>query len=158
MIRFRAFLALAMLCLACTVESYEPERPAPVPAEAGWVGGADGGVFVLLARGGPDRVTGTVYYETTGEVWYSGAFDLDPPGSGPVPVDDPSKWNAWDGESLHLHAHHVEHLLECGLDLARVRSQRKRLSGRRRLRPWLRPRPPPDGPISRKTPTPRLRR
>ena len=101
--RFLAFLPVVLLLAACTVEPAEPERPAAVPAEAAWVGGADGGVFVELETGGSgDRFTGTIYYETTGEVWYRGAFRLDPAGSGAVPLDDPTQWNAWDGESLYL--------------------------------------------------------
>ncbi|KAA5607281.1 hypothetical protein F1188_00480 [Roseospira marina] len=83
-------------------DSRVDDRPAHVPTDALWVGGADGGVYMLLQRVDSDPVgwmRGCIFFETTPSLEYQGAFEAS--GGGAVSlVDDPP--TAWDGDTIHL--------------------------------------------------------
>jgi hypothetical protein len=60
-------------------------RPPNVPQAAVWVGGPDGGVFVLfepppIPGAKATTIRGKVFH-STGEVWFSGTFVPEPPGA-----------------------------------------------------------------------------
>ena len=79
-----------------------PKRPAGVPAEAFWVGGPDGGVFVVIKRATrpPGTFAGKIYHDD-GTLWYAGPLVPAPRG---VSID-PSQhhqFDAWDGDNLLL--------------------------------------------------------
>lgn len=97
--------ALAVGCTAGETTPLEaPPRPESVPEGAIWVGGLDGGVFIdveKLAQDPPAIYRGTVYDEYSGEVWFSGLLELDPPG-GAVDLSMPGLFTGWDGEALYL--------------------------------------------------------
>jgi hypothetical protein len=100
-----AVLLAACVLVGCSTEVGEPARPAGVPADALWVGGVDGGVFVKVARatsGETGRFSGAIYYEHSGDPWYRGDFTLEPPGSGRVEVGRADTYSGWDGTSLLL--------------------------------------------------------
>lgn len=91
------------LSVACGSRAGEPPRPASVPAEAFWVGGADGGVFVTLSRAAndpPHTVRARIFYPH-GEMWFAGRL-AGRPGDPPVDLAQRSQFTGWDGESLHL--------------------------------------------------------
>lgn len=82
-----------------------PRRPAGVPAAAFWVGGPDGGVFVLLEPTNDRRGTFAArIFHPDGAVWYAGplvpaardgaAADIDP--------GQHDQFAGWDGERLLL--------------------------------------------------------
>ena len=98
-----AVLVLLTLGVACDRGVESPPRPANVPAEAYWLGGPDGGVFVKLARTSDSKaVAAEVYSEGTGESLYRGLLRMEPPGQPLERLDDPKIFTAWDGEKLHL--------------------------------------------------------
>lgn len=97
-----SFLVILMFVTGCAVESDAPPRPANLPKEAFWLGGADGGAFVRLARAeAADGYVGAVYRED-GSIWYEGRFVLDPPNAAPVDPDDHADFTGWDGTQLLL--------------------------------------------------------
>ena len=98
---------LFLLCSCITVKEGEPtgpRRPKGVPSTAFWCGGADGGVFVELAAGrGTGTYSGVIYFDHSGEVWYRGAFQMDPEHKGTPPDAARKDWcGGWDGTRLHL--------------------------------------------------------
>jgi hypothetical protein len=93
-----------VLAQACSQEVERNARPAGVPADACWVGGPDGGVYVKLTRvsgAPPDVVTGEVY-EETGVRLYGGPLQMEPSGRPLQQLDNPKLFTGWDGERLHL--------------------------------------------------------
>lgn len=96
-------LAAASACVTTTIEP--PPRPSGVPAEAIWVGGADGGVFVVVtASGAGPEGTYVVkaYADATGETVFDGHMRLDPPGGDAPYMKDPKTFTGWDGDHMHL--------------------------------------------------------
>ncbi len=80
-----------------------PERPAGVPAAAMWIGGSEGGAFVLVRREGSDsgRYRAQIYHEN-GEEWYAGVLELDPPEGPRLDLTSATAFAGWDGEQLLL--------------------------------------------------------
>lgn len=95
------------LAIGCEREASipaEPSKPHNVPTTSLWVGGLDGGVFVLVRKSeklGKDMYFGEVYY-ISGDVAYKGPLKIFPAGA----VDfDPTKkesYEGWDGDTLYL--------------------------------------------------------
>ena len=77
-----------------------PHRPAGVPAQAFWVGGPDGGVFVLLERANDRKGTfaGKIFHPD-GELWYAGPLVPAPRDAGIDPTQH-DQFAGWDGERL----------------------------------------------------------
>ena len=77
-----------------------PRRPAGVPAQAFWVGGLDGGVFVLLERSNDRKGTfaGKIYHQD-GELLYAGPLVPKPAGTFVDPAQH-EQFAGWDGERL----------------------------------------------------------
>lgn len=107
-------LAVALLIAPCVFlgckakrsasEAVIPARPTNVPTGAAWVGGADGGAFVVISHQATDPrhvYRGQVFHDT-GSLWYSGRLSLEPPGSEPVTSVSPGLFTGWDGEALYL--------------------------------------------------------
>ena len=100
-----------LLLFACQLAtSFEPQqRPQQVPTGAFWVGGADGGVYVDISCDA-GNYSGTVYTDSTGDIWYSGSFTYS--GTAEFDVKAAASYTGWDGEMLylangeHLHAEH----------------------------------------------------
>lgn len=108
-ITFRS-LWLTLMCLAflgCERQASEPSppvRPANVPVDAVWVGGMEGGVFVLIRKPeelSDDNYTGEVYY-SSGDLSYKGEMKLLPPGSAAFDVTTKESFEGWDGDRLYL--------------------------------------------------------
>lgn len=78
-----------------------PPKPKSVPESAFWVGGHEGGVFILISKE-KDRKTyyGTVYFDANGEIWYRGKFQYT--GNVLFDVGDKSSYTGWDGDILFL--------------------------------------------------------
>lgn len=90
-----------LFLIACQpITSAGPElRPEPVPVSALWVGGADGGVYVDISRD-DKNYSGTVYTDSTGDIWYSGSFTYS--GTAEFDVKSAESYTGWDGEMLYL--------------------------------------------------------
>lgn len=78
-----------------------PSRPENVPTNAQWVGGADGGVFVSIAKNQNKSFQLQVFHDD-GEVWYEGAAQLKPENAVlHLPATD-DELEGWDGTTLYL--------------------------------------------------------
>ena len=82
--------------------STEPVRPAQVSADSAWVGGLDGGVFVLVS---PTDIQAGIYnaeiYYVSGDLAYKGSMKLSPADAMFDPVRK-SDYEGWDGDTLYL--------------------------------------------------------
>ncbi len=106
--RRQLLLVCSLAILGCTTPSpvSAPKRPAGVPADALWSGGADGGVFLRIAKkaGSPRLVYDVVVYnDFTGEVWFKGPMTLSAPGELEArSLREPKTFGGWDGTLLYL--------------------------------------------------------
>ena len=67
-------VVIAVLAAGCITETGTiPARPPGLPADAAWVGGPDGGVFVQLAQVSSREYDAAVYYQD-GELRHKGRF------------------------------------------------------------------------------------
>jgi hypothetical protein len=100
--RWMAVVVVGVVMFGCA-GSNTPARPAGLPSEAFWIGGADGGVFVRLA---PSDATAADYsgaiYHPDGSVWYEGRFRLEPIGTAPLDANDYQRLTGWDGTQILL--------------------------------------------------------
>jgi hypothetical protein len=86
-------------------QSDQPPRPVGVPENAFWVGGADGGVFIILEKQSGDAsgvYQGTIYHDSSGRIWYRGRLIVEPKGNAIVDITNPKLFDGWDGRYLHL--------------------------------------------------------
>ena len=99
----RSILPLLMVAALACRASADPPRPRAVPKTALWLGGPDGGAFVLVKRAAkaPATFDAQIFHEN-GEVWYRGPMDLDPPGGNAPDVADRAVFSGWDGDRLIL--------------------------------------------------------
>ena len=105
---YHSLLVVVILLTLVGCDSQYPattlERPETVPVNAIWVGGMEGGVYVLLAKPA-DRekhiYTGTIFYEN-GEPWYRGEMALSPADASFTDIDREESYVGWDGETLYL--------------------------------------------------------
>lgn len=110
--RIRMACGALLLCLGCVAGGTGqapggPPRPAGVPGEAFWSGGADGGVFILLERRAQDPphvYRARIYYDHSGDLWYDGRLALEPADGPAIETGRPDLFGGWDGESLYLKA------------------------------------------------------
>lgn len=96
-------LVLVVLSRQVEVTTERPPRPANVLPGALWVGGADGGVYVLVQK--PLKTRGryrTQVFSSSGETVYQGLLQLSSPQLGPVAVNEVESYSAWDGDTLYL--------------------------------------------------------
>lgn len=81
-----------------------PTRPSNVPAEAFFVGGNNGGVFLNCV----ENLSNTkiyecvVYYDTTGEIWTKGTFVIKPDENSGFNPSDKNLYNSYDGSRISL--------------------------------------------------------
>lgn len=99
---FIVFVILSGLCLSV---SCQPARPASVPNDAMWIGGIDGGAWVLLRK--QTNQADYVYYaeiygDQAGDPWYIGRLEVIPHSNPDIPLDDPEAYGVWDGDNLLL--------------------------------------------------------
>jgi hypothetical protein len=90
------------------------DRPLSVPATAMWLGGADGGVYILILKqvgAESDVYYGEVYYQN-GELWYKGKLFLTPKVSPVLDYKNPDIYSGWDGDTLYLNDGRVLKALE----------------------------------------------
>lgn len=80
------------------------ERPASVPTNALWVGGLDGGVYVLVTKKAEDKppiYDATIYY-SMGEIDYQGKLAINTPDNTTFDYKQVDSYKAWDGDTLYL--------------------------------------------------------
>lgn len=101
---FMWFLFLIFSISACDIQEgtvASPDKPEQVPEQAFWIGGHEGGAFILISnKKENNEYFGAVYFDTTGEVWYEGQFNYT--GDAPFDVANKSSYTAWNGDFLFL--------------------------------------------------------
>ena len=73
-------------------ELITPVRPDPVPDKAMWIGGVDGGAWVLLSKLKDDPAgiyRAEVYGDQAGDKWYIGRLKIEPETGMPIQLDNP---------------------------------------------------------------------
>lgn len=101
------FIISILLFSACDVQKSEPElpnKPTQVPNKAFWVGGLDGGVFVLVERNeslDASEYLGEIYY-ISGDLAYKGKLNILPKDSAVIGYENPEIYQGWDGDTLYL--------------------------------------------------------
>ncbi len=99
-------LIMSFLC-ACDAQQTDldvPNKPSAVPDKAFWVGGLDGGVFVLIAKNKnlePDEYFAKIYY-ASGDIAYEGGMRLSARGSTAIDHINPAIFQGWDGDTLYI--------------------------------------------------------
>ena len=69
-------VTVPLVCISCKRETVH-RRPSGVPESAIWAGEVDGGAFIECALPTSSKTNAcTVYNDSTGDVWMSGAFAL----------------------------------------------------------------------------------
>ena len=63
----------AAACTPNPKRSYAPERPSSIPAQARWVGGPDGGSWIVIDAYSSNQVKARIYFDD-GELWSSGVY------------------------------------------------------------------------------------
>ena len=92
---------------ACDVQQSEPDvpnKPIVVPDKAFWVGGLDGGVFVLIEKNknlAPNEYLGEIYY-ASGDIAFKGKMSISPRDSGVIDYLNPKTYQGWDGDTLYI--------------------------------------------------------
>jgi hypothetical protein len=107
--RFACLLSLvaALFMSGCHQESEPlaaPERPGSVSPAALWVGGNEGGFFILVEQNRADQAQPAYRAEirhANGELAYKGPVQLHPPGSYFNP-SLPDVYDFWDGDRIYL--------------------------------------------------------
>jgi len=77
---------------ACSPQNPTPARPDSVPKEAMWIGGIDGGAWILLnkKKSDPEYVyRAEIYGDQAGDRWYIGRLEVEPHTRPNVPLDSP---------------------------------------------------------------------
>jgi len=84
--------------------SYDFPRPAKVPAEAIFVGGSDGGIFLKSVRHEKYSTVYLcqVYNFLTGNIEVEGAFTVVEPGNSEVDLGNSDLFDSWDGDCIYL--------------------------------------------------------
>ena len=112
---------LGVLALTAACHQGPPARPAAVPADAIWLGGAKGGAWIRCEELTKEPQTGyscTTYHETSGDVWTQGEYRLatwlwDNAAHAPrfEPRVDSSaskpRYESFDGHIVYLHGYAV---------------------------------------------------
>ncbi len=88
------------LC-ACDIEEEIEYKTGP--EGSWWVGGADGGVYILISddENTDDKIYyGKIFYDSDKTIWYEGPLELE--GNLEFSVENREQYLGWDGENLHL--------------------------------------------------------
>ncbi|NOY84567.1 MAG: hypothetical protein GXO96_07075 [Nitrospirae bacterium] len=108
MFRFKTiafFLSFLLFLVACTSNNATPPRPKSVPNDAMWIGGVDGGAWILLKKNQSDPeyiYRAEVYGDQAGNQWYIGRLEVIPNSQPSVPLGRAGAYGVWDGDRLLL--------------------------------------------------------
>ena len=99
------FFVLSSGCETQEPEIIEPSKPSTIPSNAIWVGGVDGGVFVLVKKSeysNEGEYIGEIYY-VSGDLSYKGAMKIIPDDASlHIDLDSKESYQGWDGDTLYL--------------------------------------------------------
>ncbi|MCF6236042.1 MAG: hypothetical protein L3J70_06665 [Gammaproteobacteria bacterium] len=81
-----------------------PPKPANIPQNALWVGGPDGGMYVLVQKSNEDNsaIYNAEIYHSSGSVSYKGKLVINSPDNPQFNYNDVNSYSLWDGDTLFL--------------------------------------------------------
>jgi len=104
LVLFVVFVVFVSGCDRQSIVPIEPERPSNIPLESIWVGGMDGGVFVIVKES-KKRIRNSLYYAeiyyVSGDLAYQGAMQISPLGA-VFNMEKKESYEGWDGDTLYL--------------------------------------------------------
>lgn len=86
------------------IESEMPPRPESIPQSALWVGGPDGGVYVVLDNKSNENpaIYNAKIFHSEGSTSYIGKLIINTPTNPSFDFNDTSFYTGWDGDTLYL--------------------------------------------------------
>jgi len=80
------------------------ERPQSVPKNAIWVGGDDGGVYLIIEKNKKDKLNiyRAIIYHSIGEVDYKGKLSINSKKNPFFDINNKELYSGWDGDTLYL--------------------------------------------------------
>ena len=97
-----AYISMVWLFFSCT-GSQVPKRPDNIPAEAAWVGGDDGGVWMRITERKEPRSYRVKIFDQEGALWKEGLYTWEEDCKEINVNLKESDFNAFDGEKILLH-------------------------------------------------------
>ena len=100
-------ILLVFSLVSCERNNDEPSeltRPSSVPSEALWVGGVDGGVYVIVTKeknNKPEIYNATIYF-SNGDVDFKGKLIINNVENPMFNYNDVNSYGGWDGDTLYL--------------------------------------------------------
>ncbi|MCP4297428.1 MAG: hypothetical protein GY786_17645 [Proteobacteria bacterium] len=81
-----------------------PKKPASIPASAFWIGGIDGGNFIIVKRNKNKKKSffAEIYNDHSGDVEFEGILEYSGDEEISNKLNDRSIYLGWDGNKLHL--------------------------------------------------------
>ena len=81
-----------------------PPRPDNIPQNALWVGGADGGVYILVQDNSSENsaIYDAEIYYSEGSISYKGRLMINPVDNPIFNYSDVNSYSGWDGDILYL--------------------------------------------------------
>lgn len=94
----KLFVILFLIIFIFSCNTVERNRPTNLPKTAFWIGGIDGGCWIIFDSVSNEKIEATIFYEN-GDIWEKGIFrKLNNCKSEKITVDDIS---SFDGGSLN---------------------------------------------------------
>ncbi len=86
------------------ISSVLPPRPDNIPESASWVGGPDGGMYILVQKNNKDipAIYDAEIYHSSGSASYKGKLAINPPDNPQFNYNDVNSYSLWDGDTLYL--------------------------------------------------------
>lgn len=107
LLKFGVLLGSLLFLMSCDqgqMAEEEPARPASVPINALWVGGVDGGVYVVVRKlegDGPNIYDAEIYH-SVGEIDYKGKLSINSEENTEFDYTQKDSYSGWDGDTLYL--------------------------------------------------------
>lgn len=117
LIKYFLYITLSLLLLATIsivilrdyvshveISSVIPPRPENIPKGAFWLGGPDGGMYLLVQKNNknsPGIYEAEIYY-SEGSISYRGKLAINTPSNPQFSYDDINSYSGWDGDVLYL--------------------------------------------------------
>ncbi|VAX05742.1 hypothetical protein MNBD_GAMMA19-114 [hydrothermal vent metagenome] len=83
-----------------------PPTPKPdnIPEKASWIGGLDGGMYVLVQKNNKDSpaIYDAEIYHSSGSASYKGKLVINAPENPQFNYNDVNSYSGWDGDTLYL--------------------------------------------------------
>ena len=98
------FLPTLFSCGETRTDVPTMERPSSIPSNALWIGGIDGGVYILVRKmkEDPPFIYDAKIYFRNGDIDYQGKLSITPKKNPFFEFNDSRSYRGWDGDTLYL--------------------------------------------------------